>query len=61
MGGDVIKREPTTHQQILEDAIVLPIFTRVGWIDNFLKLTKFSDDLTRRFADTLQYDEAMVK
>lgn len=61
MGGDIIRREPIAHKQILEDALVFPIFTRVGWIDYFLKLKKFDDDITKRSTATLQYDGAIVK
>lgn len=61
MGGDVIRRESLAHKQILEDAMVLPIFTKVGWLDYFLKPTEFDNDIARRFVATLELDEAMVK
>jgi hypothetical protein len=61
MGVDFIRRELVFHQQILEDATILPIFTRVGWFEYFLKLKKFSDDMIIKFATTLEYDRSMVK
>lgn len=47
MGGDIIRRKPSTHKKILEDRLVLPIFRRVGWLDHFLKLIVFNEDMTR--------------
>lgn len=61
MGGDFIIREPSTHKKILEDALALPIFTRVGLLDYFLKLIEFNDDITRRFVNKLEHDESIVK
>lgn len=48
MGGDVIKRESSSHKKILEDAIVLPIFTRVDWLDYFLKLIEFYNEIKKK-------------
>jgi len=56
-----MKREPLAHKEILEDVLVLSLFTRVGWLDYFLKLTEYDDDMAKEFAFTLQYNEAMVR
>jgi len=53
IGGDVIRREPSVHKKILEDVLVLPLFTRVGWLDYFLKLTEYDNDMARDFIATL--------
>lgn len=61
MGGDAIHREPSMHKEILEDPMVIPIFTRVGWLEYFLKLIEYDNEMERDFAGTLKYDEATVK
>jgi len=57
----VIRLEPSAHKEILEDVLVLPLFTKVGWLDYFLKLTEYDNEMAKEFAATLWYDEAIVR
>lgn len=61
MGDDVIRRESSTHNKILKYAMLFPIFTKVGCLNCFLKMSKFNNAIERRFATTLESNEAMVK
>lgn len=61
MGGSLIRNEPTTHTIILQDQICEPKFRQYCWMDYFLKLNGFDNDIALEFSQTFSNGEAMVK
>lgn len=50
MGGSPIKREPTDHTLILQDQDCEPLYKVCGWLDYFLKLHTYGDNVALEFA-----------
>lgn len=57
----MIRNEPTVHDVILQDALSLAKFMNCGWLDYFLKLDSFNEDIALEFAQTLSDGKEMVK
>lgn len=49
MGSQLIRNEPTVHDVILQDALFLAEFKNCGWLDYFLKLDSFNEDIALEF------------
>lgn len=58
MGGPPIRHELTVHEVLLQDQDCEPIFYNTGWLDYFLKLTEFNEEIAREFTHTLSNGEA---
>lgn len=41
--------------------MVLPLLTKVGWLEYLLKLMEYDNEMERDFAATLKYDKAIVR
>lgn len=58
MGGPRIRHEPTIHEVLLQDQDCEPVFRNNGWLDYFLKLMEFNEEIVREFTRTLSNGEA---
>lgn len=60
MGGPPVRHELIVHE-VLQDQDCEPIFRNSGWLDYFLKLMEFNEEIMREFTRTLSNREAQVK
>jgi len=61
MGGGLIRNEPIVHDALLQDALSQVEFRNCGWMDYFLKLNGFNENIAFEFAQTLSDGKAMVR
>lgn len=61
MGGPLVRHERTVHEVLLQDQDCELIFHNSGWLDYFLKLTKFNEEISRELTYTLSDGEAQLK
>lgn len=52
MGGPPVRHEPTVHDILLQDQDCEPKFRYSGWLDYFMKLTDFNEEVAREFTCT---------
>lgn len=61
MGGGIQRNEPIDHQVLLGDANSYEMFRRRGWLDCFLILNRFDEEVALQFMTTLRDGIAVVK
>lgn len=61
MGGPPICHELTDHEILLQDQDCEPVFHNSGWLDYFLKMIEFNEEIAREFTHTFLDGEGQVK
>lgn len=61
MGGLPVLHESTMHYVLLQDQVCKLEFCNSGWLNYFLKLTEYNEDVAREFICTFSDGEAGVK
>ena len=61
MGGDPQRHEPADHRVLLSDANTCNLFQQRGWLDYYLSLKKFDEEISLQFHNSLQEGYATIK
>lgn len=61
MGGAPIRHEPIIHDMLLQDVQCEHYFRMYGWIDYFMKIIDFNEEIAYELMLTYNEGEAFVK
>lgn len=61
MGGAPIHHEPVIHDMLLQDVQCEHYFCMYWWIDYFMKITDFNEEITYEFMCTYNKGEAFIE